>query len=138
MQFHLNSRRSYDLICYRQILLRFNLQTLKLQLYKLEIRCYFVNVMFINQVLLILILERYDCHKKFSEFLNVSNMRDKDGLSYARKPMIRCGLALDVNGTWRVEQVFPHLEEIIRKYTNHCNGEPLQRLEKNLYSAFLK
>nr|KAE8934151.1 hypothetical protein PF009_g15863 [Phytophthora fragariae] len=42
--------------------------------------------------------------------------RDRSNLNYARKAMIRCGLSLDVDGVWRVEQLYPHLQEIIKKY----------------------
>jgi len=46
----------------------------------------------------------------------VNALRDKNGLNYARKAMIRCGLSLDVDGKWCVEQLFSHLQEIISKY----------------------
>ncbi|OWZ02799.1 hypothetical protein PHMEG_00025575, partial [Phytophthora megakarya] len=41
---------------------------------------------------------------------------DKHGLSYARKAMIRCGLSLGLDGIWSPVQLYPHLQEIIRKY----------------------
>jgi hypothetical protein len=37
--------------------------------------------------------------------------------------MIRCGLSLDVDGVWRVEQFFPHLQEIISEHRRHFEGE---------------
>ena len=49
-------------------------------------------------------------------------MRDENGLSYARKAMIRCGLSQDLNGQWRVEQLFPHLQEIIRRQKDNFDG----------------
>ena len=33
--------------------------------------------------------------------------------------MIRCGLSLDLNGEWRVEQLFPQLQDIIRRHRKH-------------------
>ena len=46
-------------------------------------------------------------------------------LLYAQKAMIRCGLSLDVDGIWRIEQPFPHLQEIIHEHRRHFNGEPI-------------
>ncbi len=53
----------------------------------------------------------------------VNGQKDKNGLSYARKAMIQCGLALGVNGIWEVTQLKPELQQIIRKYRNHFEGE---------------
>ncbi|KAE9040393.1 hypothetical protein PR001_g7088 [Phytophthora rubi] len=53
----------------------------------------------------------------------VNAQRDKNGLNYARKAKIRCGLSLDVDGKWRVEQLFFHLQEIIRKYPDEFTGK---------------
>ena len=57
---------------------------------------------------------------------NVNNMSDKNGLTYARKAMIRCGLAKDVSGVWHEKQLMPHLQEIIRKHRSHFNGSPVE------------
>ena len=46
---------------------------------------------------------------------DVNAMRDKDGLSYARKDMIMCGMALNTNGLWEVSQLKPSLQNIVRK-----------------------
>ena len=46
-------------------------------------------------------------------------MRDKHGLRYARKAMIRTGLAANFNGQWKERQLFPKLQEIIVKYRTH-------------------
>jgi DDE superfamily endonuclease len=48
----------------------------------------------------------------------VNNMKDKNGLSWSRKVMIRCGLSLGLNGQWGVNQLSPELPEIIKKYPN--------------------
>lgn len=53
---------------------------------------------------------------------DVNRMVDSDNISYARKAMIRCGLALDLDGTWSVEQLFPHLREIIAKHRPYFEG----------------
>ena len=55
----------------------------------------------------------------------VNSMRDEHGISYSRKAMIRCGLARDLCGRWRKEQLFPHLQEIINKYPENFNGESI-------------
>ena len=55
----------------------------------------------------------------------VNRKVDVNGLTYARTSMIRCGLSLDVNGKWHVEQLFPHLQEIVRKYQPYFYGEPV-------------
>lgn len=52
-------------------------------------------------------------------------MRDENGLSYARKAMIRCGLSQDLNGQWRVEQLFPHLQDITQRHKENCDGLPV-------------
>jgi hypothetical protein len=48
----------------------------------------------------------------------VNNMKDKNGLSWSCKVMIRCGLSLGINGQWGVNQLSPELQEIIKKYPN--------------------
>lgn len=50
---------------------------------------------------------------------------DENGISYARKAMIRCGMSLNLNGNWEVPQLFPKLQNIVRKYRNHSDGEPV-------------
>ncbi len=55
----------------------------------------------------------------------VNAQRDKNGISYARKAMIRCGLSLDVTGEWRVKQLSVELQKIIHMYKNHYDGEPV-------------
>ena len=46
---------------------------------------------------------------------------DEDGMSIARKAMIRTGSSLDVDGTWKVEQIFSHLQDIIAAYPENFN-----------------
>ena len=54
---------------------------------------------------------------------DVNNQTDADGISYARKAMIRCGLALNINGIWETKQLFPHLQNIISKYSRNFAGK---------------
>lgn len=53
----------------------------------------------------------------------VNHQRDENGLSYARKAMIRTGMAMNMNNQWEEQQLFPNLQEIIRKHRNHFDGE---------------
>ncbi|RLN91689.1 hypothetical protein BBJ28_00026100 [Nothophytophthora sp. Chile5] len=53
----------------------------------------------------------------------VQEGRDTHGLTYARKVMIRCGLSLGMDGTWSIQQLFPHLQENVKKYPSHFDGE---------------
>jgi hypothetical protein len=49
-------------------------------------------------------------------------------MTYARKSMIKCGLSLDQDGVWKMEQVFPKLQQIIVEYQNHFEGEPMPQV----------
>ena len=55
----------------------------------------------------------------------VNLQRDKNGVSFARKAMIRCGLSLDITGQWHVKQLSVELQQIIDTYRNHFDGEPV-------------
>ncbi|KAF1790076.1 hypothetical protein GQ600_21878 [Phytophthora cactorum] len=57
----------------------------------------------------------------------VNAYRDKNNLNYARKAMIRCGCSLDVDGVWRVKQLYPHLQELIKKYPAEFAGSNKNR-----------
>ncbi len=52
----------------------------------------------------------------------VNGMRDRFGLTYARKAMIRCGMALDVCGRWHEGQLSMELQEIVKNHRVHFNG----------------
>jgi DDE superfamily endonuclease len=58
----------------------------------------------------------------------VNSCRDSQGLTYARKAMIRCGLSLDVTGQWHIEQLNPDLQNIIKNHRNHFDGEPVPEM----------
>jgi hypothetical protein len=53
----------------------------------------------------------------------VNAMRDANGIGYARKAMIRCGLWLDVTGRWHVPQLSVELQQIVGKHRPHFEGE---------------
>lgn len=53
---------------------------------------------------------------------DVGKLRDSDGVFNTRKEMIRCCMVLKFNGRWKVNQLFPHLQEIVRKYIDNSNG----------------
>ena len=67
--------------------------------------------------------------KRFFLQLAVDSVEDVNsqvcinGISYARKAMIRCGLALDIDGTWRIDQLFPHVQEIITRHQQYFDGQ---------------
>ena len=46
----------------------------------------------------------------------VDRHRDENGITYTRKAMIMCGLALNTNGLWEEQQLTPRLQSIIRRY----------------------
>ena len=47
---------------------------------------------------------------------DINQQLDCDNMTYARKAMIKSGLALNVGGTWNVHQLFPHLQELVAKH----------------------
>ena len=59
---------------------------------------------------------------------NMNNERDAYRLSYAQKAMIRCELSLDIDGVWKVEQLFDNLQDIIKENRNHYEGEPIPQV----------
>ena len=46
----------------------------------------------------------------------VNAMIDRDGISFARKVLTRCGLTLNINGCWEITQLFQYLQDIIQRY----------------------
>ena len=61
---------------------------------------------------------------------DVNQLVDSDNLSYAKKSMIRCGLTLRIDGTWSVNQLFPHLQEIIEKHFPYFQGLEVSELPR--------
>ena len=55
----------------------------------------------------------------------VNLMKDKNGVSYARKAMIRCGLGLDLDGEWQESHLFPELQMIIKNHRAHFDVTPI-------------
>ncbi len=57
---------------------------------------------------------------------DVNHERTKtSGLTFARKAMVRCGLACGRDGEWSTNQLSYELQEIIAKWPSHFNGEPV-------------
>ena len=47
-----------------------------------------------------------------------------------RKAMLRCHLALGLDGSWSVGQLFPHLQEIITKHLQYFQGEEVPNFNR--------
>ena len=43
----------------------------------------------------------------------LNTMNNSDGMSHARKAMIRCGMALNITGRWEIEQLSSDLQSIV-------------------------
>ena len=56
---------------------------------------------------------------------DVNQQLDCDNMTYARKAMIGSGLALDVDGTWNVHQLFPHLQKLVAKHEPYFLGQQI-------------
>ena len=61
---------------------------------------------------------------------DVNRLVDSNNLSYARKLMIRCGLALGIDCTWSINQLFPHLQEIIEEHFPFFQGLEVPELPR--------
>ena len=58
----------------------------------------------------------------------VNSQRDHDGLNYARKALIKTGMALNLNGQWEERQLFPKLQNIIRTHRSYFEGKEVEEL----------
>ena len=56
---------------------------------------------------------------------DVNAQVDANGMNYARKSMIQCGLLLGVDGTWSESQLTQELQEIIAKHRPYFEGLPV-------------
>ena len=61
-------------------------------------------------------------------YFDLNNKRDAYRLSYVWKAMIICGLSLDFDGIWKVEQLFDNLQDIIKEYCNHYKRESVPQV----------
>ena len=61
---------------------------------------------------------------------DVNQEVDCDNISYARKAMLRCGLALGLDGSWSVGQLFPHLQKIIARHLQYFQGEEVPNFNR--------
>ena len=55
----------------------------------------------------------------------VNSMKDKNGVSYARKAMIPCGIGFDLYGDRQESQLFPELQMSINNHRAHFDGTPV-------------
>lgn len=55
----------------------------------------------------------------------VALKRDKNGVLFTRKAMIRCGFALKLNGDWEVRQLKPELQKIKEKNRENFDRQPV-------------
>ena len=60
---------------------------------------------------------------------NVNNERTSDGITNARKAMIRCGMSLSLNGKWEEDQLSSELQATVDKYRTHFNGQPVHECD---------
>ncbi len=58
-------------------------------------------------------------------------VRDKNGVSFARKAMMQCDLGLK-NGVWKISQLKPELQGIIRENRSHFDGGPVSSLRADV------
>lgn len=56
----------------------------------------------------------------------VNAQRDKNGVSYARKAMIRTGMSLNLNGLWEEKQLSDELQSIVAKHREFFDGKELE------------
>jgi hypothetical protein len=54
---------------------------------------------------------------------DVNKEVDCNNMSYARKAMICCGMALDVDGSWSINQLLPHFQDIVAKHVQYFQGQ---------------
>jgi hypothetical protein len=54
---------------------------------------------------------------------DVNKEVDCNHMSYARKAMICCGMALDVDGSWSINQLLPHFQDIVAKHVQYFQGQ---------------
>ena len=52
------------------------------------------------------------------------------GISFARKSMIRCGLAKNVDGIWSEKMLFQHLQDIVNEHREYFDGKVPEVLSK--------
>lgn len=75
------------------------------------------------------------CARVVREF---NELKDKDGINYARRAMIRTGMALDTDGVWRESQLRGDLQDIISKHRDHFNGTPVHKFSEAVRSTAVR
>ena len=61
----------------------------------------------------------------------VNSMKDKNGVSYARKAMILCGIGFDLYGDRQESQLFPELQMSINNHRAHFDGTPVSKRSRS-------
>lgn len=56
----------------------------------------------------------------------MNSQKDENGLTYARKAMILCGIPLDTTGKWEISQLKPELQEIIKAQKIYFDNHGLE------------
>jgi hypothetical protein len=59
---------------------------------------------------------------------DVNRQVDIDNISYAIKSIIRCSLALEADGTWSINQLYPQLQQIVAKHQQYFEGLEVPQL----------
>ena len=63
---------------------------------------------------------------------DVNRVVDSNNMAHAREAMIRCNLALRVDGTWNTNQLILHFQEIIEKHQPYFQGLEVPQLPRAL------
>jgi hypothetical protein len=66
--------------------------------------------------------KRYFVKMEAQVVREVNAHRDKNGVTYARKAMIRCGQGMDLCGHWREEQLSYELQRSVKQYPTFFDG----------------
>lgn len=67
--------------------------------------------------------KRFDLKLAVDTMRDVCKQLDSDRVLYDLMAMIRCGLAWILNAVWELKQLFPHLQNIIRKFKENFVGK---------------
>lgn len=64
---------------------------------------------------------------------DVNNQVHSDGMNFARKAMVRCGLEKKMNGLWEVQQLLPYLQNIVKNTKRTSMGLIPTASKESLY-----
>ena len=64
------------------------------------------------------------CKVLLTDYVRVVNRsRDTEGICFAHKSFLQCGIGFNYNGLWEGDQLKPQLKDIIKKYPLHFTGK---------------